>query len=571
MKSVLNCFGVVLIVSIAGWNSSTLAETKVEDALARDMPTKMQERVIVLMRPDPDVPNGGKSISAPASYLQGVLGSNTMHIKQIGRLPAVAVELNAEGLKQLAEDPNVVKILRDVPMKPHLMDSVPLIGADALHKAGYKGVSTSVAILDTGIDPQHPALKDSVVAQACFSTTESKVYKLKSLCPNKLDVSLLHDAATGCPPDAEGCEHGTHVAGIVAGRNMSFNNKIFTGVAPAANVVAIQVFTLFEDDSLCGEGNKCIMSFTSDQLRALDWVYKNRDLHKIAAVNMSLGSGYFDKPCDSSSALTEIIERLKVKGIPTVVSAGNEGYYDGVSEPACISHAYAVTATNKTGKIDTDYSNISKQVRFAAPGTAIISSVFGKTYKALSGTSMAAPHVAGAFALLREEFPKMSLKLLERKLDPSDRTVQDPKTGDYFKVLALKGDTELQLAEGSVQQSQALSNGSIRAQDTINTQQSEALVAFPSTGSVIVTTPSHQSGDETVKTLSKSLESVPNVDTDIKRIGPNSYKIDISPNTRSGLSEKSAGEAAVSTSEAIKAIKAIEGVRVYDNRLAIPK
>src|SRR5205823_783917 len=136
-----------------------------------------------------------------------------------------------------------------------------------------------------------------------------------------------------------------------------------------------------------------------------------------------------------------------------------------------------------------DYSNISTQVRFAAPGTAIISSA-GKTYKAFSGTSMAAPHVAGAFALLREKYSKMSLKLLEAKLDSSNRIVEDQKTGSYFKVLALKDTGEPRPADGSGQPNLAVPAGGERPQANVNTQNSEAPVPLPATGSVIVKMPS---------------------------------------------------------------------------------
>ena len=71
---------------------------------------------------------------------------------------------------------------------------------------------------------------------------------------------------------------------------------------------------------------------------------------------MSLGSGYFDAPCDTTSSLTDIIEKLRSKQVATVVAAGNETFFDGISEPACISQAISVSALKHDGELDVSYS-----------------------------------------------------------------------------------------------------------------------------------------------------------------------------------------------------------------------
>lgn len=426
----------IALIGLAISADNASAQTKADPSLDISLRDQSRVRVIVLTRPDPDQADGGASIATPASYLSSQLGATARNVSQISQLPLVTAEIDEAGLALLRNDPNVALVVEDVPVPAVLFDSVEMIGADKLHEKGILGAQTAVAVLDTGIEAGNAALKDSIVAQACFSTVTSTVYNVQSLCPSGLDMSLLDDAATGCPVTVEGCHHGTHVAGIVGGHDMRQSGEAFGGVSPAARILPIQVFTLFDGDP-CVPGPKCVRSFTSDQLRALDWIYKRRDDFKIASVNMSLGGGYRDNYCDATSPLTQTIERLRAKGILTVIAAGNDHYYDGVSEPACISAAISVSATTKAGAIDVSYSNMAPIVDIAAPGTDIVSSVFGGQLRALSGTSMAAPHVAGTIALLREQFPSATAIEIETMLQKATTIVRDPRTDTKVGLLSL--------------------------------------------------------------------------------------------------------------------------------------
>ena len=408
--------------------ATALAQTKTDPSLETAFLDNERVRVIVVTRPDPYLPNGGASVAAPASYISAQLSNTALHVVQVASLPIVAAEIDASGLRKLQQDPNVALIAEDAPVPPVLFDSVALIGADKLHAAGIQGGTHTVAILDTGIEKDNAILTGDIVAQACFSTPQSSVYIVKSLCPNSLDVSLLVDAATGCPTDVTGCDHGTHVAGIVTGQQMTHDGKTFGGVSPGAKILPVQVFTHFEGVDVCITSQRCVLSFTSDQLRALDWLYKNRDKYKIASINMSLGSGYNDTHCDARSPLTQVIERLRSKGILTVVAAGNSAFFDGVAEPACISSTMSVSATDKSGNLDVTYSNVSTLADVAAPGTQIVSTVFGGGVRAATGTSMAAPHVAAAVALLKDMHPSATALELEAMLMANAPKVSDPRT-----------------------------------------------------------------------------------------------------------------------------------------------
>ncbi len=406
-------------------------------------------RVIVITKPDRNQAGGGQSFSNPASYLFGALGSTAKNVRPIGSLTAASVEVTADAVARLREDPNVALVTRDIPSPPTLHGSVAAIGADRFHGAGFRGDQLNIAVLDTGVDKSHAALANAVVGEACFSTAKSDVYKVKSLCPGGFDAFLQDGAAGQCPKDVAACDHGTHVAGIVAGHDMKKGDKAFGGVAPASGVFAIQVFTLFEDPAACGGEPRCVMSFTSDQKRALDYVFKRREEFKIAAVNMSLGSGYHDKHCDTVSALTGPIEQLRAKNIPTIVAAGNEGFFDGIAEPACISQAISVAALGRDQQLDVSYSNVASLVTFAAPGTNIDSTVFAGAISAKSGTSMAAPHVAAAFALLRQQNPKMTVKQMQERLLQANVTVTDPRTGTKVTRIDLAGLAQPAVAENT--------------------------------------------------------------------------------------------------------------------------
>jgi hypothetical protein len=545
------------------------AQTKVESAIQAEFKSKNLVRVLIVTRPDPDRLTGGASLASPSGYLAGTLGGNATNLKNIGGLPVASAEISEAAVSQLREDPNVVLVTRDIPVPPTLMDSVPLVGGDRVHQLGVLGTNRTVAVLDTGIQLDHPALTDAVISEACFSTTTSTVYKVTSLCPGKFDMSSMSGAAGQCPSGVRGCEHGTHVAGIIAGHQMSFNQRQFDGIAPAAKVIAIQVFTLFEGEDACGLVSKCVLSFTSDQLRALEWVYKHRDEFKIAAVNMSLGSGYHDSYCDQSSALTEIVERLRGKGIPTVIAAGNDAYNDALAEPACISAAISVAATKKDGSLDVAYSNVSTLIHIAAPGTDIVSSVPGSTYARLTGTSMAAPHVAAALALLREKYPSDSVLQLEKRLSTGAPVVADPRTGTKIPRLELVHALSPLAAGGAGVSAPA---GSTAGAGKLSTPAggppsgatNQGATTVPS-GSFIIQT--QQAGSELQGTLDKNC---PNFVCNLKAIGQDMYKLDVTPRGTADPEKRS--NMSIDKQDVIKLLDSggVGNLKVFDNRLSTP-
>lgn len=363
--------------------------------------------------------------------LDAVSKYNAQGIKRYKYTPYTAMEVDSTALRALISDPLVISIQEDIPVPPTLTDSVPLVKADQAWTAGYTGSGWTVAILDSGVDKTHSFFSGGkVVAEACFSTT-SVAGSSTTVCPNGKSSEIGSGAGVNCSAMITGCDHGTHVAGIAAGKAASIN-----GVAKDANIIAVQVFSKITDTITvtdCTKNNlksPCALTYTSDQDAALEHVYSLRSTYKIAAVNMSLGGGKYNSNCDSESSSTKAaIDNLRAAGIATVISSGNNGYCDGIGSPACISTAVSVGATTKSDA-EASYSNYySTLLTMFAPGSSIKSSIPGGGWDSWDGTSMAAPHVAGAWAILKQKAPSASVDSILNRLKNSGVAVKSRCSG----------------------------------------------------------------------------------------------------------------------------------------------
>ncbi|MFI6815994.1 S8 family peptidase [Nonomuraea sp. NPDC050328] len=346
-------------------------------------------------------------------------------LQTLAKLPIVTLRVDSAGLARLAGQPGVVSVTEDKPSRPVLADSIPLIGAHRTRAAGLTGKGTAVAVLDTGVATRHPFFRGRVVAEACFSPADPD-YGATSLCPDGTPQQQgpgSADSETG-PCATLDCAHGTHVAGIVAGNAEGLAGAPGSGVAPAANIVAVQVFSRFESEDFCGvDEAPCVLSFTSAQLAGLEKVLTLRESGTpLVAANLSLGNGLFTAPCDSDPR-KGAIDKLLAAGVATVIAAGNRGYPDAVSAPACVSSAVAVGSTTKDDGVS-DFSNRGPLLDLFAPGSDIVSAIPGNQWAPMSGTSMAAPHVAGAFAVLRQKFPQAPVADLLGKLQDTGKPIE---------------------------------------------------------------------------------------------------------------------------------------------------
>jgi subtilisin family serine protease len=332
-----------------------------------------------------------------------VLGSPSHpDVVKFDAIPAMSLFVNATELRTLLSDPNVVSISEDMPIVSEATDSIALIHADDVFAKGFNGTGYVIAVPDKGVAKSHPVFANGavaggkVVSEACYGTI-TPAAGISSFCPGGAASSTAPGSGVNCPL-ATGCYHGTHDASIAAR-----NSSISDGIARDAKLIAIQIYS--RQANCAPNPSPCTVGDTTNTIRALQRVYALRNTYKIAAVNMSFGGAVRAAPCDAeNAAYTMILNNLRAAGIAPIKSAGNNGSNNGVTYPGCITSTIPVANSNGDDQLDRS-SNISPMVQLAAPGTDINGAMPGNKYKELTGTSMAAPHVAGAYAVLKNAKP----------------------------------------------------------------------------------------------------------------------------------------------------------------------
>lgn len=249
------------------------------------------------------------------------------------------------------------------------------------HKAWKwsKGRGVRVAVIDTGIADDHPAIRDNY----------------------RGGINILSPYHT--PKDYNG--HGTHVAGIIAGRTAEAG---IVGVAPETHIYGVKAF------------NRKGSANLSDLLSAINWCIEN----KMHVINMSFG---MDKVSESLRHAIQIAHR---KGILMVAAAGNQGMSSRIDFPARYPETIAVTSISKNGELSV-FSNYSKGVDIAAPGDRILSAWLNHSKREMSGTSMAVPHVTGTISLLLHLNPYLNPEQVRYIL------TQSAEKHDYLKEIGV--------------------------------------------------------------------------------------------------------------------------------------
>jgi len=311
-------------------------------------------------------------------------------------LPAIS------GLRNL---PGVVEIEQQAEYKPLLDISVPAMKvresstyANVAWDFGVTGDGINIAIIDTGVDDVHDSLEGKFITGADFS---GGIVSLKN------------------PDDKEG--HGTHCAGIAMGTGGSGGKYI--GVAPDAGLIDVKVF----NDWTPTTSSSAVMS-------GIEWCMDNKDTYDIDVLSLSIGEVIVGND-DGLSAEAQLVDRASESGLVVVVAAGNEGpNNNGFSSLAAAETAITVGSIYDGDTVDrsddsiSDFSNRGPRADdgdndridefkpdVCAPGQDIWSAMHANSvivkasgYTEKSGTSMAAPHIAGLAALLLEANPTLS-------------------------------------------------------------------------------------------------------------------------------------------------------------------
>ncbi len=309
------------------------------------------EKVLILFSSQP-----GNSERAFVRKMGGEI-KYTYHL-----VPAIAANVPSQALKGINRNPNVVAVEPDIEVQAVDLEldntwGVSRIGVNPLHDRGNKGSGIKVAVLDTGIDLNHPDLKYDPACSMSF-----------------VDGETLDD----------GNSHGTHVAGTIA----ALDNDIgVVGIAPESTLCIYKVL------NNTGGGNY------SDVIAALQEAV-DEGVH---ITNNSYGSSG-----DPGLTVKAAFDNTYAAGVLNIGAAGNSGNVLGIGEnciyPARWQSVIAVAATTQSDS-RSSFSSTCPEVELAAPGDQINSTIPSGSYGLKSGTSMASPHVAGTAALIQVAHP----------------------------------------------------------------------------------------------------------------------------------------------------------------------
>lgn len=328
------------------------------------------------------------------------------------------LKINKKEMEKLENDKNVEEISLSPKISAFLQDSISIVNATVtwqikMNSINITGIDETICIVDTAVNFSHPDLQGRNLT--CVID-----------CYNKEcieDCSLTDDNG-----------HGTHIAGIAAASGR------IEGIAKQAGLISLKV--------LDENGDAHPQNGTINLRDAIQWCVQNRDIYNISVISLSLGTNtLYNDYCDSifSSTLTKAINNATFYNVSVITATGNQGSVTSIASPACIQNSTSVGAVRKDDVIVYNRNNLTDLI---APGYLINStrgysggcltgcSCYGE-YMTCSGTSMAAPQVSGAFALVRQYLRLQNSKEpkhyeIQNSLNNTGTIINDPYSGLNF-------------------------------------------------------------------------------------------------------------------------------------------
>ena len=344
-------------------------------------------------------PNGSSSIEADISRAGGRTERRFTHV-----LNGLSVRIKNSEVARLRNNPNVLSVEPDQQMfAVDTQSPTPSWGLDRIDQRSLPLNSTFTATAQgSGVDTY---------------IVDTGIYASHTEFTGRLAAGFSSIADSNGTNDCNG--HGTHVAGTTAGTTY--------GIAKSATLIPVRVL------DCSGSGSN------SGVIAGLDWIVAHHISGKAAVVNMSLGGG-------ASTALDTAVQNVINDGIVMVVAAGNSNVDACNTSPARATNALTVGATGQYSAGETtdsrsSYSNYGPCLDIFAPGSRITSSWIGGSaaINTISGTSMAAPHVAGVAAVLFGRYPSSTASQIASMLRTAatPNVVIGPGTGSPNYLLYL--------------------------------------------------------------------------------------------------------------------------------------
>ncbi|TKJ17709.1 hypothetical protein CEE44_04215 [Candidatus Woesearchaeota archaeon B3_Woes] len=405
----------LLISLVIAVNAANNRNVKISSEVQQTLETQKNVKVFIKLK---EQNNNLRSIK---NEIEDQIGEQNVKHKFKNKISAVISEKDLEKL----QNNNQIESIRLIGTRNvALEDSLPLIKATNTHSLQFNSINLTgkgqtICIIDSGVNYSHSDLGGCYGNNTNFSC---KIIGGIDYCSD--DVTCNPGFEDDNPMDVNG--HGTHVSGIVAA------NGSIKGVAPEAKIIMIKA------------SNSSGTFWDDDLIAAIEWCTDNSSTFNISVISMSLGGGAESSYCNGDS-LAPYINAAVAKNISVVVATGNEYNTTHISGPACVQNATPVGSTTKSDTMSS-FSNRNNITQLVAPGgtlsnsgacspgtmdsNRICSTWKDGSYLAISGTSMATPHVAGAVALLQQFYklqnkPPLTTEQIETTLNNTGTIIND--------------------------------------------------------------------------------------------------------------------------------------------------